>query len=167
MVDRLDAKAYDLAPLKVGDAVRVQNQTGNSKNRWDRTGVVREINPDYDLYLVQMDGSRRTTARDRKFLRKILAGRPERTTTKAGDVGRLWHGTGLRRPGPEYMPRQTPGSPATRQPGRQAVPDVAASPVPDTLQPAGSVTRSPDHPERTRLWRPPVSYTHLTLPTKA
>ena len=85
MVDQIDAKAHDLAPLEVGTRVRVQNQTGPHKTRWDRTGVVMEVNLPYDQYLVKMDGSRRTTSRNRKFLRAIRAtrdapGRPEDPT---------------------------------------------------------------------------------------
>ena len=76
LVDRLDARAHDLAPLEIGDRVRVQDQTGPHKTRWSRTGQVMEINPAYDMYHVKMDGSRRTTARNRKFLRKIRATGP-------------------------------------------------------------------------------------------
>ena len=71
LVDKLDAKAHDLAPLEIGDKVKVQNQTGPSKTRWFRTGMIMEINLPHDMYHVLMDGSRRTTARNRKFLRKI------------------------------------------------------------------------------------------------
>ena len=34
MVDKLDAKAHDLAPLEVGDRVKVQNQAGTAKTPW-------------------------------------------------------------------------------------------------------------------------------------
>ena len=71
-VDKMEAKAHDLAPLEIGDAVRVQNQQGQFKTRWDRTGVVVDINRQYDKYLVQMDGSRRLTTRNRRFLRKFV-----------------------------------------------------------------------------------------------
>ena len=73
LVDKIDAQAHDLAPLVVGDRVRVQNQTGPHKTRWSRTGQVMEINPAFDQYHIKMDGSRRTTTRNRKFLRKIRA----------------------------------------------------------------------------------------------
>ena len=33
MVDKLDAKAHDLAPLEIGDRVKVQNQSGSAKSR--------------------------------------------------------------------------------------------------------------------------------------
>ena len=74
MVDKINARAHDLAPLEVGDRVRVQNQAGTAKTRWSRTGTIVEVNNQFDQYLVMMDGSRRTTARNRKFLRKIRAG---------------------------------------------------------------------------------------------
>ena len=76
MVDKINARAHDLAPLEVSDRVRVQNQAGNAKTRWSRTGTVVEINNEFDQYLVMMDGSRCTTARNRKFLRKIRADGP-------------------------------------------------------------------------------------------
>ena len=80
VVDKINSKAHDLAPLKVGDRVRVQNQTGPHKKRWSRTGQVMEVNPAFDQYHVKMDGSRTKTARNRQFLCKIRADRlgPER-----------------------------------------------------------------------------------------
>ena len=78
MVDNIDAKAHDLAPLEIGDRVKVQNQAGTAKTRWSRTGTVLEINNEFDQYLVRMDGSRRTTARNRSDLllhRRSLASR--------------------------------------------------------------------------------------------
>ena len=77
MADAISAKAHDLVPLELGDRVRVQNQTGPLKTRWSRTGTIVEMNLPYDQYLVKMDGSRRTTPRNRRFLRKIRATWPE------------------------------------------------------------------------------------------
>ena len=59
-----------LPPLAVGDHVRVQNQVGNNPTKWDRTGQVTEVHQ-YDQYTVRIDGSRRPTLRNRKFLRKF------------------------------------------------------------------------------------------------
>ena len=73
-VDDINAKAHDLAPLEVGDQVKVQNQTGLLKSRWSRTGVIMARDLQLNQYLVKMDGSRRTTARNRKFLMKIKVG---------------------------------------------------------------------------------------------
>ena len=58
-----------LAPLTVGDKVFLQNQRGPNPRRWDRTGTVLESKP-HDQYLVKVDGTGRTTLRNRKFLRK-------------------------------------------------------------------------------------------------
>lgn len=60
-----------LSPLQVGDHVRVQNQVGNSPLKWDRTGRVVEARK-HDQYIVKIDGSNRTTLRNRRFLRKFL-----------------------------------------------------------------------------------------------
>ena len=59
-----------LVPLKVGDWVSVQNQTGNFPTRWDTTAEVVEVRP-HDQYVVKTHGSGRFTVRNRKFLRKI------------------------------------------------------------------------------------------------
>ena len=53
-----------------GDTVRIQNQTGNHPIKWDKTGRVVEVR---HQYLVRVDGSGRTTLRNRKFLRKYSA----------------------------------------------------------------------------------------------
>ena len=84
-VDKLEAKAHDLKPLELNAHVRVQNQSGNSPRRWERTGVVVGHNIPQDKYWIKMDGSRRVTERNRKFLRLF---KPHPTP----DVGRLGEG---------------------------------------------------------------------------
>lgn len=59
-----------LDQLAVGDTVQLQNQTGNHPTKWHNTGVVTEALP-HRQYRVVVDGSRRTTLRNRRFLRKI------------------------------------------------------------------------------------------------
>lgn len=54
--------------LHIGEHVNVQNQTGNTPKRWDKRGVVVASNG-HDQYEVRLDGSRRVTKRNRKFLR--------------------------------------------------------------------------------------------------
>ena len=122
MVDRIDAKAHDLAPLEVGDKVRVQNQTGPHKTRWSRTGTVMEVNLDYDQYHVKMDGSRRTTARNRKFLRKIRAVAPS-SGRVAGDTVT----TGLR---PGMTPVEPPAWTSPDRESRNGTSPVTGSPAP-------------------------------------
>ena len=57
-----------LPPLKVGDSVMIQNQRGNHPLRWDKRGTVMKCEG-FDQYQVMVDGSRRLTRRNRKFLR--------------------------------------------------------------------------------------------------
>ena len=59
-----------LRPLVIGDFVFVQNQSGNHKLRWDRSGQVVKVNG-FDQYTVKLEGSRRLIIRNRKFLRKF------------------------------------------------------------------------------------------------
>ena len=61
-------REYD--QLNIGDPVSIQDQKGNRPKRWSSTGVVTEVLPDRK-YHVLVDGSRRMTTRNRRFLRKI------------------------------------------------------------------------------------------------
>ena len=69
-IESLEANSHELKPLAVGDPVRVQNQHGPHPNKWDRTGVIMQVG-EHDQYIVRMDGSRRLSLRNRKYLRKI------------------------------------------------------------------------------------------------
>ena len=60
----------------------VQNLHGNRKKRWSNTGVVVEVHP-HRKYSVIIDGSRRVTLRNRKFLRRIPA------THRTSDYGMI------------------------------------------------------------------------------
>ena len=71
LAERWHEHTRRLPPLKVGHHVRIQNQTGNHPNKWDKTGVVVEVRQ-YDQYVVRMDGSGRMSLRNRKFLRQYL-----------------------------------------------------------------------------------------------
>ena len=55
----------------MGTSVAVQNQTGRNKTKWDKTGVILENKP-HKQVLVRMDGSRRMTLRNRKFIKQII-----------------------------------------------------------------------------------------------
>ena len=69
--ERLSEHTKSLPPLKIGTHVRIQNQTGPHPLKWDKTGMIVEVRQ-FDQYLVKVDGSNRTTLRNRKFLRKFL-----------------------------------------------------------------------------------------------
>ena len=68
--DRWTEKTKPLLPLRVGDHVLIQNQTGNHPKRWDKRGVIASCEG-FDQYVVIVDGSRRLTRRNRKFLRRF------------------------------------------------------------------------------------------------
>ena len=72
---RLSQNAKRLEPLQAGTSVFIQNQTGNYPKRWDRRGVV-VSDEGYDQYLVRVDGSRRVTRRNRKFLKPFVPYKP-------------------------------------------------------------------------------------------
>ena len=60
-----------LPPLIVSDNVRIQNQIGHHPNRWDKTGTMIEVRQ-FDQYVIRLDGSRRVTLHNRKFLCKYI-----------------------------------------------------------------------------------------------
>ena len=60
----------ELPSLQIGDSVSVQNQTGNRPNKWNNTGIISVVLP-FRQYHVVMDGSRRVSLRNRRFLLKI------------------------------------------------------------------------------------------------
>lgn len=61
----------ELPPLNVGDSVQIQNQSGTRPTKWSNTGYVAESLPNRQ-YKVIVDGSRRVTLRNRRFLKQIL-----------------------------------------------------------------------------------------------
>ena len=62
------AKRKALPPLSVGDRCFIQNQHGNHPKRWHSSGKIMEVLP-FDQYAVKVDGSRKLTTRNRRFLR--------------------------------------------------------------------------------------------------
>ena len=66
----LKTGSRDVPPLKVGERCLVQNQHGNYPLKWDKSGVVLEVLP-HNQYSVKLDGTNRTTNRNRKFLRRL------------------------------------------------------------------------------------------------
>ena len=68
--ERWTEHTRQLSPLKVGDRVCLQNQTGNFPNKWDRTGCVVEVKQ-FHQYGIRVDGSGRLTLRNRRYLRRF------------------------------------------------------------------------------------------------
>ena len=70
MKERLTEHTKTLPCLEPGKAVYVQNQLGNFPRKWDKTGVIVECRP-HQQYVIRLDGSRRVTLRNRKFIREF------------------------------------------------------------------------------------------------
>ena len=68
-IETLSEHCKTLTPLRHGDSVFVQNQSGNHPTKWDRTGMVTECHP-HHKYTVKIDATGRTTTRNRQFLRR-------------------------------------------------------------------------------------------------
>ena len=122
--ERLKLHTKSLPPLVVGDLVRIQNQTGNHPLKWDKTGTVIEVKQ-FDQYVVRVDGSRRVTLRNRKFLRKFqpaiqrlqkLPQHHEQTKIPTSPTVAL--------PPPPAIP------PLTSPPANKPAPQRATSPIP-------------------------------------
>ena len=67
--EAINRKARKLRPLYVGSRCPLQNQSSSHPCKWDRSGVVMEVLPQLDQFVVRIDGSRRLTRRNRRFLR--------------------------------------------------------------------------------------------------
>ena len=66
--ENMDKTCRVLPPLHIGDRCFLQNRHGNYPRRWDRTGTIMDVKP-YDKYCVRIDGSRKLTTRNRRFLK--------------------------------------------------------------------------------------------------
>ena len=67
---RWSQRTKDLDDLVPGTAVSIQNQTGNNPTKWDKTGIVLENKP-HSQVMIRVDGSRRVTTRNRRFVRPL------------------------------------------------------------------------------------------------
>jgi len=67
--EHLNVATKELKPLATGDHVIVQNQTGPQPLRWHKAGRIVEDRGNRQ-YTIKIDGSGRTTLRNRRFLRQ-------------------------------------------------------------------------------------------------
>ena len=80
--EKLDCNARKLKDLVLGDHVYVQDQTGQTPRKWNKSGVILESLP-HNSYLVKIDGSNKVTKRNRQFLRSFV---PFQTVNKAEKI---------------------------------------------------------------------------------
>jgi hypothetical protein len=67
---RWTTRTKALDDLEVGTAVAIQNQTGPNPTKWDKTGIVLENKPNNKV-MIKVDGSRRVTMRNQRFVRPM------------------------------------------------------------------------------------------------
>ena len=75
----------DLPKLNVGMPVAIQNQTGNNPTKWDKTGIVIENNP-HSQVKIKVDGSRRITRRNRRFVKPLHHGLKRQSMFTSSDI---------------------------------------------------------------------------------
>ena len=139
---RWDEHTQGLSPLRCGDTVMIQNQTGRHPTKWDKSGTVVEV-LQYHQYAVRTDGSGRLTTRNRRYLRRFdpfttspnpftVTRQPTRPTTPPPAT------TQDRQP----APTQPPTSTATNPP-----PVTTQDRQPAPTQPPTSTATSPPQPQ--------------------
>ena len=148
--ERLLRDTRSLTPLVVGDKVRVQNQVGPHPLKWDRTGTVVEVRQ-FDQYVVRLDGSRRVTLRNRKFLRKFIPALQDQQP--AFQLPRLQEPV-TKQPlttlpsdcttEPLALPNQSP--PPTAEPTPAPTPTCPNTPTRPPHSPLGTSTKNPSLP---------------------
>ena len=73
--EKLDAPAKALKELHEGDKVYIQDQSGPTPKRWNKSGIIIQSLP-FDSFLIKVDGSNVITKRNRKFLRQFVPFNP-------------------------------------------------------------------------------------------
>ena len=146
--DKWSEHSRSLQPLKIGDKVRVQNQTGNHPLKWDKTGSVVEVRQ-FHQYLIRLDGSGRQSLHNRKFLRRYT---PIHTPTVRRSI--LEDIALIPRP-PLLRPADPP-----RIHSPPPVPTIPITPQPDHTPTLDNWT-SPDAPQQST---PPARTTPLLPP---
>ena len=79
---RWERNTKEYSTLDIGTPVAIQNQTGKNPTKWDKTGVILENNP-HSQVMVRVDGSRRITRRNRKFVKPLFKDAKPRHPTVA------------------------------------------------------------------------------------
>ena len=173
-VDSLTPRTRNLPPLNVGDVCRVQNQAGASPTKWDRTGVVVQVNEN-DQYHVKMHGSGRLTLRNRKFLRKIhsytAVGTPSYYAPVPTSTPSSTPHVATDQANPSNNPQSSADAPSTQQHSSDTTtsaptvqPVSAPESCPNTT--AASTPPSQSLPEHNILCPPPASQAESATPPR-
>ena len=137
----------------------IQNQTGNNPTKWDKTGVVLENKP-HSQVLVRVDGSRRVTLRNRRFIKELhpslarMTPEPVKTTPRKKRVPKAAHKvpeTRQEQPPPETQAGSTPACTVPEAPQQD--------PIPTAPETQAGRTPTCTVPEATQEPAPPPLYT--------
>ena len=151
-VEKLEIGSHALKPLEIGDTVRLQNQAGNHPTKWDKTGAVVQIG-DNDQYIVMVDGSRRLTLRNRRYLRKMI--RPTQSENPLPPAQVFSHPTAT----------TALQAPATQQGKQQAqIPVVQSPELPAVQHPPHCERSSPVPGPSSRAATPSLANQQVALP---
>ena len=124
----------------------VQNQSGNHPRNWDRRGVVVAALP-FRQYQIMLDGSRRMTLRNRKFLRAFvpLAHTTPTVPLPAPRPHPADHGLHHPQLRPGTAQSSLTGTPPSQTDGAESLPSPAQgpSPEPDPANAASSPSATP------------------------
>merc|ERR1712105_367527 len=125
--EKWSQRTRDLDMLEVGTPVIIQNQTGNNPTKWDKSGVVLENKP-HSQVLIRVDGSRRVTLRNRRFIKELnpslarMTHEPVKKTPRKKRVPKATHTvpeTPHEQPAPETQAGRTPACTAPEAPQPQ------------------------------------------------
>jgi hypothetical protein len=132
-------QSKDLAPLSIGDSVQIQNQHGSRPSKWNNTGYVTESLPHRQYHIV-VDGSRRITLRNRRFLHKInpVCRQPEQAVIL-----------------PTIAENTDPPRPPLRSSTEREVVNMDTQPVIPVNEPVQPINETPLPRRSTRDRRPP------------
>lgn len=138
-----------LPPLRIGDHVMIQNQSGNFPTKWDKSGTIIEVKQHHQ-YLVKVDGAGRYTLRNRQF--RSPSPRPPLQSTASHSLApcRL----PPNRTGRYTHPRRYPRAPGTR-------PTITTTTFTTTTPNPTTGLASPRH----TCYRPRADRCHTTIPT--
>ena len=124
---KLEKRSCELVPLEIGDSVIIQNQSGARPKQWDRTGIVADVNK-HRQYKILVDGSRRVTLRNRKFVKKILPSIRTPSSMPYPSPQESMNEQHGQLADVQYHPSPV-NSPTTRQPEGNATPEILQSPI--------------------------------------
>ena len=108
-----------LQALPSGTPKAIQNQSGRNPTKWEKTGLVVKVRP-HKQVVVKVDGSRRLTLRNRRFIRELD---PRKMSLPRAPVTRAHKSTRSRRRPTPYPP------PCTELPRTRPVGPVLMGPT--------------------------------------